>query len=539
MTKKNRLEGALPLFSDYLRKWTREMPDHPALIYREEPITWKEFEYKSEQLAKYMLKIGVQKGDRIGYILVGRPEFFILYMAASMVGAIIVGMNVRHTAPEMEYVLNNSQASHVLAQYSLEDVKYQDRLGKALVNCPSVDQVWIAEGPCELPNAISFEEILDGDYSEFDAALKEREAQVDTDDGLIILYTSGTTGQPKGAVLTHRNVISMSLVQKDEFHLPDGMQPKEYVLCCSPVNHVSGATEWAATSIIAGCTPVLYDGFNPQVLLQAAEKYKVPMLAGVPTMWAMFFAQPNFKDFDLSSVRFCMIGGAPAPKDILTKMMEIGPYCCNPMGMTETAGLSTYNDRGASIENLNLSVGKCAPEWEMKIVDANRQEVPRGTAGEIAYRGPTVFKEYFNNPEATAKCKDADGWFYSGDVGLFDENNDLRLVGRLSDMYITGGYNVYPAEIEEQISRYPGVLMCAVIPVPHKLMGEVGRGYIVPKPGMTVVGEEVQEYLKDYLADYKIPRQWVIRDSFPLTTLGKIEKKILKAEMLKELEEQN
>jgi fatty-acyl-CoA synthase len=209
------------------------------------------------------------------------------------------------------------------------------------------------------------------------------------------------------------------------------------------------------------------------------------------------------------------------------------------MGMTETAGLSTYNDRGASIENLNLSVGKCAPEWEMKIVDANRQEVPRGTAGEIAYRGPTVFKEYFNNPEATAKCKDADGWFYSGDVGLFDENNDLRLVGRLSDMYITGGYNVYPAEIEEQISRYPGVLMCAVIPVPHKLMGEVGRGYIVPKPGMTVVGEEVQEYLKDYLADYKIPRQWVIRDSFPLTTLGKIEKKILKAEMLKELEEQN
>jgi fatty-acyl-CoA synthase len=482
-----------------------------------------------------MLSIGVKKGDRIGYVLVGRPEFFYLYMAASMVGAIIVGMNVRHTPPEMEYVLNNSLASHVLAQYSLADINYQERLGKALKNCPTVDQVWIAEGPLELPSAVSFEEILAGDYSKYDEALKEREAQVEPNDGLIIVYTSGTTGQPKGAVLTHRNVVSMCLVQKDEFHLPNGMQPKEYVLCCSPVNHVSGATEWAATSIVAGCTPVLYDTFDPPVLLQAAEKYKAPMMAGVPTMWAMYFAQPNFKSFDLSSTRFCMIGGAPAPKDILAKMMELAPYCCNPMGMTETAGLSTYNDRGASIDNLNKSVGKCAPEWEMKIVDANRKEVPQGTAGEIAYRGPTVFKEYFNMPEATAKAKDSDGWFYSGDVGLFDENNDLCLVGRLTEMYITGGYNVYPAEIEEQISRYPGVMMVAVIPVPHKIMGEVGRAFIVPKPGMTVDGAAIQEYLKDYLADYKIPRQWVIRDSFPLTTLGKIEKKVLKAEMEKEL----
>jgi fatty-acyl-CoA synthase len=254
-------------------------------------------------------------------------------------------------------------------------------------------------------------------------------------------------------------------------------------------------------------------------------------------MWTMRFAVPNYKDYDLSSVRFCQIGGAPAPKNILAKMKEITPYCCNPMGMTETAGLSTYSDHGASLENLNVSVGKCAPEWELKIVDAARKEVPPGTAGEIAYRGSNVFKEYFNMPEATAKAKDSDGWFYSGDVGLLDENNDLRLVGRLTEMYITGGYNVYPAEVEEQISRYPGVLMVAVIPLPHNVMGEVGRAYIVPKAGVTIDGAKIQEYLKDYLADYKIPRQWVIRDSFPLTTLGKIEKKILKQELLKELEQ--
>jgi fatty-acyl-CoA synthase len=529
--KKNRLEGALPLLSDYMRKWAREMPDHNALIYQDKPMTYKELEQNAEQLAKYMISIGVKKGDRIGYVMEGRPEFFVLYMAASIIGAIIVGMNVRYTPPEMEYILNNCQASHVIAQYSLGDVNYQERLGKALKNCPSVDQVWIYGGPLEMPQAVAVEEILKGDYSRFDQELKTRESQVEANDGLIIVYTSGTTGQPKGAVLTHRNVVSMSLVLIDEFHLPTGMKPEDHVLHMVPTNHVSGATEWGAAPLVAGATQVLLGSFDPVLALQMAEKYKTPMLEGVPTMWALMFALPNFKDYDLSSVRFCMVGGAPAPKDILTKMLELTPYCCNPMGMTETAGLSTYSDRGASLESLNVSVGKCAPEWELKIVDADRKEVPKGTAGEIAYRGAIVFKEYFNMPEATRAAIDDEGWFYSGDAALIDENGDLRLVGRLKEMYITGGFNVYPAEIEEQISRYPGVLMCAVIPVPHAIMGEVGRGFIVPKPGETVDTAALQEYLKDYLADYKIPRQWEIRDSFPLTTLGKIEKKILKQEL--------
>ncbi|NLV16290.1 MAG: acyl--CoA ligase [Syntrophomonadaceae bacterium] len=531
VTKKNRLEGALPLLSDYMRKWAREMPDHAALIYQDQPMSYRELEHNAEQLAKYMLSIGVKKGDRIAYVMVCRPEFFVLYMAASMIGAIIVGMNVRHTPPEMEYVLNNSLSSHVMAQYSLAEINYQERLAKALKNIPAFGQVWIYGGPVEMPNAISVEEILAGDYSQYDQELKEREAQVGPDDGLIIVYTSGTTGHPKGAVLTHHNVVSMSLVLIDEFHLPTGMKPEHHVLHMVPTNHVSGATEWGAAPLVAGATQVLLGSFDPTLALQMAEKYKVEMLEGVPTMWALMFAHPNFKDFDLSSVQFCMIGGAPAPKDILSKMLELAPYCCNPMGMTETAGLSTYSDRGSSLESLNLSVGKCAPEWELKLVDADRKEVPQGTVGEISYRGAIVFKEYFNMPEATAAAKDSEGWFYSKDMGMIDENGDLRLVGRLQEMYITGGYNVYPAEIEEQISRYPGVLMNAVIPVPHPIMGEVGRGFIVPKPGEIVDPAALQEYLKDYLADYKIPRQWEIRDSFPLTTLGKIEKKILKKEL--------
>jgi fatty-acyl-CoA synthase len=530
----NRLEGALPKFSEYLKKWAYEIPDNEALIYEDQSLSYRDFYRDAQQLAKYMLSIGIQKGDRIAYVTVGRPEFFVLYMAASMTGAIIAGMNVRNTAPEMEYIINNCQPKYILCQYSLGDINYQERLGQALNNCPSVKGVWVIDGQPIIPNAISYNDIMQGDYSAYDQALQEREAQLGADDGLIIVYTSGTTGKPKGALLTHRNVISMSLVQKDEFHLPDGMQAGEYVLTSSPVNHVSGATQYGATPIIAGCAVVLTGPFDAKRGMELLEKYRPPMKSGVPAMWAMTFALPNFNDYDTSCIRFCQIGGAPAPRDILVKIKELTPYVCNPMGMTETSGLSTYSDPGASVENLNLTVGKCPPEWELKIVDEKRQEVPHGTPGEIAYRGPNVFKEYYNMPEATSAAFDDTGWFYSGDVGLLDENGDLRLVGRLKDMYITGGYNVYPAEIEEQISRYPGVMLVSVVSEPHKIMGEVGRAYVVPQPGVSLDGKVIQEHLKDYLADYKIPRKYIFRDTLPMTPLGKIEKNKLRQEVEKE-----
>ena len=536
MDRKNRLEGALPRLSDYMKKWAGELPDHSALIYRDQLVTYRELAENSQQLAKYFLKIGVKKGDCLGYVMVGRPEFFYFYMAASMVGAIIVGMSPRHTPPEMVYILQNSEASHILSLYSLGGIKYQDRLAQALLQAPAVDKVWIVEGPPELPNALSFDEIMKGDYSEYDQALKEREAQVGPDDGLIIVYTSGSTGQPKGALMTHRNVISMALVELDEYGagVPAGCTPGDIFHHHLPVNHVSGATEWGAAPIVGGCTQVLIDVFNPEEVLKNVAKYRVTILAGVPTMWAMMFNLPNFQDYDLSSLRFCWVGGAMAPKDILAEMKKITSYCCNPLGLTETSGLITYSDVGASLENLNQTVGKCAPEFEMKLVDKDRKPVPNGTPGEIAYRGPTVIREYFKMPEATAAAIDREGWLYSGDIGVIDERGDLRLVGRSKEMYITGGYNIYPAEIEEQISRYPGVLLVAVIAVPHKIMGEVGRAYIVPRPGVTLDGNAIQEYLKDYLADYKIPRQYVFRDSLPMTTLGKIEKKIIRQEVEKE-----
>ncbi len=534
----NRLDGALPRFSDYMKKWADQIPTHAAFIYHDVPISYQQLRKNVEQVAKYMLKMGVKKGDRLGYVMNGRPEFFTFYLAASMVGAIVVGMSTRHTSHEMAYVLSNCEASHVLCLYGLLDVpSYQERLGEALKECPSVEQVWVVGGPPRLPNAVTWHQIMQGDYSEFDQALKDREAEVSTDDPLIIVYTSGSTGQPKGAVLTHRNIISMALVQTSEFLAPTGMQPGDHVVCASPVNHVSGATEWGAAPLIAGCSQVLMDYFEPHLANRICEQYRVPLMAGVPTMYAMVFSSP---DFDLeearSRVRWGHIGGAMAPRDVLEKMLEVTPFSSNPMGMTETSGFTTWTDIPGDLDNLHQTCGKIAPEFELTIRDQDHNEVPRGTVGEVCYRGPMVFKEYYKMPEETAAAFDKDGWFYSGDMGFLDENDDLHLVGRAKEMYITGGFNVYPAEIEDRIGQYPGVLFVAVVPVPHKLMGEVGRAYIMPKPGVTLDGEAIQEYLKEYLADYKIPRQYVFREMLPMTALGKIEKKTLRQEVEKEFD---
>ncbi|NLV21688.1 MAG: acyl--CoA ligase [Syntrophomonadaceae bacterium] len=532
----NRLAGALPRLSDYMKRAADRDPNRPAFIYHDVEISYAEFSAKSQQLAKYLLKAGVQKGDRLAYIMNGRPEFFYLYMAASMVGAIIVGMGTRFTAREMEYVLNNCEAKYVLTLYGLGEIKnYQERLGQACQNSPSVQNIWVVGGPAELPNALAFDEIMKDDYAEFDKDLLAREATIGPDDGLLIVYTSGTTGNPKGALMTQRNVVSEALIVCDEFGPPTGLTPDDRFLHHVPVNHVSGATEMGASPIVAGCTQVVIDQFHPVETLEQMQKHKVTIFCGVPTMFILEFNLPNFDSYDLSSVRFGMVGGSMAPKEMLEKMLTITPYCSNPLGLTETCGLVTYTDVGASADNLNKTVGKCAPEFQMKLVDAERKEVPNGTPGEIAYRGPSVIKEYFKMPEATAAAIDKDGWLYSGDVGIIDENGDLRLVGRSKEMYITGGENVYPAEVEEFISRFPGVAMVALLPVHHDVMGEVGRAYIVPKPGVTLDGKAIEEYLKDYLAPYKIPRQYVFRDSLPMTALGKIEKKVIRQEIEKEL----
>lgn len=525
------INDSLPLISDYVKKGARERPHHTALISGDKSISYAEFAAQTEKLACYLLKIGIVKGDRIAYLSIPRPEFFYLYMAAARIGAIIVGIGTRQTDREIEYVLNNSGASYVFTLHSMYEFDYQDRFSVILPECPSVKGLVILGGAARLENALSFDEIMKGDYSEYQEALLEREAQVTTHDGLIIVYTSGSTGVPKGALMSHQNIIHMSLVEIGMC----GAVPEDIWLNHLPVNHVSGATEVGATSIIGNCTQIL-EPFNPQKALEFIEHYKVTILGQVPTMFAMEFALPDYEKYDLSSLRIVVISGAPAPMETLIKMREtMCDNCYNCLGLTEVSGLITYTDHGASLETLNLTVGKVAPDFELKLVDELRRDLPAGEIGEIAYRGTSVIKEYFKLPAATAAAFDDEDWFYSGDLAMFDEDGNLRMVGRSKEMYITNAENVYPAEVEDAIMRFPGVMLCACVAVPDKKAGEIGRAYIVPLPDHQIDVAELKEFLQGYLSNFKIPREYVFRATLPMTMLGKIEKKLLRQEVEAEI----
>ncbi|HEX3011171.1 MAG TPA: class I adenylate-forming enzyme family protein [Syntrophomonadaceae bacterium] len=522
-----RTAGALTLLSDYMKLGASRFPDKHAFIFGEQRVTYKEFELIVARLARYLISIGVNKGDRIAYIMTPRPEFFYLYMAAARIGAIIVGMSTRHTAHEMEYILNNSEAGYVFTLSSMYDIDYQQRLGQILPVCPTVKKVVVIGGSPVLAETSSFADIISQDYGEWEQPLLERERSLTTDDGLIIVYTSGSTGQPKGALMSHKNIIHMSLVELAQC----GAGPDDIWINHLPVNHVSGATEVGATVIVGNAAMVL-EPFNPIRTLELIEKEKITILGQVPTMFAMEFALPDYGKYDLSSLKTVVISGAMAPEETLAQMIStMCPNCYNCLGLTEVSGLITYTDPGAGIETLNKTVGRVAPEFEMNLVDKNRQPVADGETGEIAYRGTSVIKEYYKLPEATAAAIDADGWFYSGDLGYTDEDGNLRMVGRSKEMYITGGFNVYPAEVEEYIMRYPGVLMAACVAMPDPIKGEVGRAYVVPKPGFELEGDKIKAFLQEYLADYKLPVQYVIRDMLPMTLLGKIEKKLLRQEI--------
>lgn len=524
-------QGALRLLSDYVVQAACERPEHIAFLYGEQRITYREFAQQVEKLACYLLKLGVQKGDRLAYLMIPRPEFFYLYMAAARIGAIITGVGTRQSDKEIEYVLNNSEARAMFVLHSMYEYDYQDRLEKILPNCPSVKNIYIIGGEARLENALAFDEIMQSDYSVYLPELLEREAQISTHDGLIIVYTSGSTGVPKGALMSHQNIIHMSLVEIGMC----GASADDIWINHLPVNHVSGATEVGATGIVSNATQVL-EPFNPIRTLELIQQHKVTILGQVPTMFAMQFASPDYDQYDLSSLQTVVISGAMAPLETLRKMRDtMCDNCYNCLGLTEVSGLITYTAKGDSLETLNLTVGKVAPDFEMKLVDHKRQRVEDGKVGEIAYRGTSVIKEYFKLPEATAAAFDEEGWFYSGDLGLIDEDGNLRMVGRSKEMYITNGENIYPAEIEEAIMRFPGVMLCAVVAVPHDIAGEIGRAYLVPLPDAKIEVEELKEFLKTYLSSYKVPREYVFREMLPMTLLGKIEKKVLRQEVEAEL----
>ncbi len=509
-----------------LAETAARLPAKEALVFNDERITWSEFDRRVNRLAHALLDMGVQRGDRIGVISTTRPEYLYTYLAAARIGAILVGFNIVYTPLELTRLANLTRPAVMVVSGQVGEKQIANSLKPLIDSFPFVRQTLVigAGGPVGTP---CLNDLLAADRPGQPAALAARAAELDENDGVLIVFTSGSTGLAKGAVLTHKNIIDNIAVETRHF----GIRTDDRLLLHLPLSHVGGATELSVPALMTGATLVIMDHFHPLHTLQTVAKERVTVLGQVPTMYILEFNLPNYAEFDRSSLREVLVAGAATPVPVMAKMRQMAPVTITGYGMTEVAGFVTYTKPEDDAETIALTVGAVAPEFELRVVDDKHRDVPVGEVGEVAIRGTCVMKEYFDNPPETAAAIDADKWFYTGDLGKLDTRGYLTLVDRKKEMYITGGYNVYPREIEEHISHHPHVAFVACVGRKDEVMGEVGAAYVVPKPGVQLSVGEIRAHCQQGLAEYKIPKYIELRDKLPLTSLGKVDKMQLRREL--------
>ena len=509
-------------FSEIIANRARQLGDAPAIIFKDRTYSYDELKKAAETLAASFLQLGISRGDRIALILPTAPEFLLSWLAASRIGACIVGLNVRYRENELVYMINNAQPATLICVNNFGGVDFSKLLTPLLPKLPSLKR-FIFVGETDFPGAIPFVSLLESAGEGKLTPLPETSSGEEN----FIIYTSGSTGVPKGAVLTEKSILAMIRPWAKNIAL----RPEDRLLCFLPLNHVGGGTICALTTLFSGAALILHDVFSPAEALQIATAQKATVMGGVPTVFALLLTIPGIDKLPLPEFRLLIYGGAAAPPELLKKMRET--FRCAVMGCygsTEVSGFCTYTSLGDGFEKILTTVGRAPEGVQLKIVDQNRNTVSPGKVGEVAVKGDLLFREYLGLPRETAEVL-ADGWFYTGDLGYLDEEGYLTIVGRLKDMYITGGFNVYPLEIENLLETHPGVAMASVLGVPDEIKGEVGVAAIVKKPGVALTEEEIKQFLSAQLADYKVPSKIVFMDSLPMTPLGKINKPTIRQKL--------
>jgi acyl-CoA synthetase (AMP-forming)/AMP-acid ligase II len=503
----------------------RRVPDKPCMVFNETTVTWGQLDDISDRLASHLIDLGVERAGRVGMMCSVRPEYVALYMACAKIGAILVGFNVLYRPAEVRKLAERTTPTVCFVLREDRDRPLLSEIEPALRDAvPDVTIIDIE--PSDRPFGGRIGRILDGPLPAGRRdAIRRRSAEVAEEDGALIVFTSGSTGLPKATVLTHRNLRTNLAVQIRSF----GMTGSDRILVHLPMNHVAAATELVVPAVMLGATMVMLERFHPRATLEAVQRHRVTMLHQVPTMYIMEFALPDFEAFDLSSLRICCVAGAVTPPAVMARMLQVSPLVVTGYGMTEMTGFVTYTKPEDSPRTISYTVGRIAPEFELRIVDDQRRPLARGQSGEVALRGDCRFRHYHEDQQATAEAVDADGWYYTGDVGYLDEDECLVLVDRKKMMYITGGYNVYPREIEDVVNAMESVAMCACIGVRDEVRGEVGALFVVLREGVRIGAQEIEAHCRASLADYKVPHRIELSDTLPLTPLGKIDKQALKA----------
>ncbi|MEW6267330.1 MAG: AMP-binding protein [Thermodesulfobacteriota bacterium] len=502
-------------------------PTRRGLIFQGREISFREMDEASDRLATGLLKLGFKKGDRLGVIALNQPEWLYTYLAAAKIGAVIVGLSVRYRDTELDYILNHSQARAVVTLAGLGDLDYVKFFEAFKPRIPSV-QEFIFIGGRGFGGGYDFAELARTPVDR--PALDQAEAEVEPDDLIIIIYTSGTTGKPKGAAISQKNQLASARAEAEHVKATDA----DLLPLALPFNHVGGITCGFLTMLLAQGASILIPIFDPKAVLQTCQVYSPTIMAGVPTMHTLLLMNEEIKNIDQSRIRIVITGGSNAEPALLKALNQTFPQAMvmNLYGLSESSGAIVMSPWESDFETTIRSIGRPIGDFQVKVVDDQGRTLPAGQTGELWFKGDAMIGGYFRMPEETGQTF-TEGWLHTGDMGYLDEKGYITLMGRKKEMYLQGGFNVYPVEVENLLTKHPQVMMAAGIGVPDPVLGEVGRYYIVPRPGTEPSAEELIAYCREHLADYKVPRQIVFRRELPLTPVGKIMKAKLKEEFEK------
>ena len=492
-------------------------------------FTYSQLASEVNVVALGLVQLGIGKGDRVGIWAPNVPEWVLVQYATAKIGAILVNINPAYRTHELEYVLNQSGIRTLIAIPQFKTSDYAAMISEVRPQCPALRDV-ILIGEAEWADLVAAGRAADP------APLAEIGATLSSDDPINIQYTSGTTGFPKGAMLSHHNIVNngffvaelQQLTERDRICIP-----VPFYHCFGMVMGNLGATTHGA------CIVIPAPAFEPKATLQAVHQERCTSLYGVPTMFIAELSDPDFDSFDLSSLRTGIMAGSPCPVEVMKKVIDrMGmrevTIC---YGMTETSPVSTQTRVSDSLEQRTASTGRVHPHLEIKLVDVQTGlTVPRGDQGELCTRGYSVMLGYWNEPEKTAEVIDAARWMRTGDLATMDDNGYVSITGRSKDMIIRGGENVYPREVEEYLYTHPDILDAQVIGVPDEKYGEEIMAWIRMRPGAEpLTPDSLRAYCAGQLAHYKIPRYVQVVDEFPMTVTGKVRKVEMRARAVENL----
>jgi acyl-CoA synthetase (AMP-forming)/AMP-acid ligase II len=499
--------------------------DREALVEPGRRLTFAQLAAAADDAARAYVASGVEPGDRIALWAPNMGTWVVAALGAFRAGAVVVTVNTRFKGGEAAHVVRTAGARLLVTVTDFLDTDHLAMLAAAgMPDC--VEETVVLAGPVPAAGAVGWDDFLARRAAVDPALVAGRVAALGPDDVSTIIFTSGTTGLPKGAMLRHGASVRAYTAWSDVV----GLRAGDRYLIVNPFFHAFGLNAGILACLLTGATIVPHAVFDVPQVMQRVDDEGITMLPGPPSVYQTILDHPQLDRFDLSTLRLAVTGAAAVPVEMIRRMRSELTFTTivTGYGLTEATGIATMCRHDDDPETIATTAGRAIPDVEVLVVDDDGKKVGAGRPGEVVVRGYNVMAGYFGDEAATAATVDGDGWLHTGDVGVMDERGNLRITDRTKDMFVVGGFNAYPAEIENMMMEHPAVSQVAVIGVPDHRMGEVGRAYVIPRDGATVDIAELTAWCRERMANYKVPRSITVVDALPLNAVGKVQKFVLR-----------